>query len=254
MSFIKLSVAAAALAATLVVPASASASTSSTNCLNGTDWQSYQGATTGNNPNLSRSANGTTGTGTIATKNGLPLCQTTTIVLESFTMPDTWDGQIWNETALPQYKYATTQFTIPAGVTNYTQTFSVAMPSGCKNAQLDFYVGDGYDKLTSLNADDNTWLAGHMFSGNANACATPKPTPTPTPKVTCTPSPKVTPTPTPTPTKTPVPVTTPTPTPSVLGTSTQLPDTGAEGLIGAFGLTAMVGTAGIYLKQRLNRK
>lgn len=250
MSFAKITITSLALAASLVAPAAASAtsstSSSSSNCLNGSDWQSYEGSTTGNNANLTRSANGATGVGVIATKNGLPLCQSTTIVLESFTMPDTWDGQNWNSTTLPQYKYAATQFTIPAGQTNYKRTVTVAMPSNCKNAQLDFYVGDGYSQLTTLQADNNTWLAGHMFKGNAAACVTP--TPTVTPKPTATPKPSVTPvvTATPAPTATPV--------PQVLGTSTQLPDTGAEGLIGAFGLTAMAGTAGLYIKQRLGRK
>lgn len=234
MSKLQQSVLTVAILASASLPGVAFANNNSTNnCLSATDPGSYV-------------ASFTRDSGTIATKNGLPLCSNVTLTLENFTMPDSWDGKSFNETALPQYKNAKTSLTIPSGQANFKQTYKVTAPAICKNTQIDFYFGNGYDKLIGLHDDDATWIDGKMFKGSGS-CATPTPTITPKPTVT----PK--PTSTPVPTKSPVPVASPTPTPSVLGTSTNLPDTGAEGIIGAFGLTAMVATAGVYLKQRLNR-
>lgn len=236
MSALKYTFAALALTASLITPATAKATNSNNNCLNAHDWESY-------------TTSFTRGSGTIATKGAL--CESIDVTLESFTMPDSYDGKDFNSTALPQYKYATVNFTIPAGQANYKKTLTVYVPDACKNTQLDFYKGDGFDKLVGLHDDDSAWIGGHIFKGTGS-CATPTPKPTHTP--TPTPKPTHTPTPTPTPTKTPVTVTTPTPTPQVLGTQTQLPDTGAETAMAAFGITAMAGTVGAYIKQRLGRK
>ncbi|QQR51836.1 hypothetical protein IPG36_04420 [bacterium] len=55
----------------------------------------------------------TRGTGTISTANGQPLCTDTKLILESFSMPDTWNNQGFNQSAIPQYKFGVTSLTFP---------------------------------------------------------------------------------------------------------------------------------------------
>ena len=125
----------------------------------------------------------TRGTGTIATKNGLPLCKPVSLVLESFTMPDTWDGNGFNLTGLPQKRFATVNLDMPAGAANQKSTLSIAAPETCKNTQLDWYFAPAYDGLTGLHDDDARYIGGMIFAGKggcgATPTATPKPTPTP---------------------------------------------------------------------------
>jgi hypothetical protein len=237
MSTIKYAVASLAMTASLAAPATAGATAQTAqtaNCLDSTKPYSYI-------------TSFTHGTGTISTRDGRALCQSANLSLESFTMPDTWDGKGFNSTAIPQTKYALVHFTMPAGQANVSKTLNIGVPADCKNTQIDFYKGNGFDKLTGVNDDDAAFIGGIIFKRNG-VCLTATPTPAVTPKPTTTPTPVVTPTPT---------RVVPVATPSVLGASTStttLPDTGTEGLVNAFGLTAIIGTAGVYLKQRFGRK
>lgn len=99
-----------------------------------------------------------------------------------------------------------------------------------------------------VNMQDGTFHFAVIKScGNpvrATPVATPTPTPTATPTPTPTATPKVTPKVTPTPVK-------PTPTPQVLGTTTTLPDTGAESVLGGVaGVTALGYATRSYLRSR----
>jgi uncharacterized repeat protein (TIGR01451 family) len=71
------------------------------------------------------------------------------------------------------------------------------------------------------------------------------PTPSPTP------TPSKSPSPSPSPSKSPTP--TPTSTPQILGTSTELPKTGAPVLGSTVGLGAMIAASAAYIKSRRNR-
>lgn len=115
----------------------------------------------------------TRGTGTIATRDGHPLCESVNLVFESFNMPDTWDGKGWNETAIPQTKFAVTPFTIPAGVENYKETFTVATPDKCKPTQLDFYFIPEYESITTMDGDEERFIDGEIFPGKGE-CEQPK--------------------------------------------------------------------------------
>ncbi len=217
MSSLKYFIGALAVTASIAAPAVAHASTETENCLDGTKAASY-------------TTSFTRGTGTIATVDGLPLCEDTNIVLESWNVPDSWDRVEFDATAIPQTKFAVVTVTLPAGQANLSKTVSIDVPADCKNTQLDYYFTPEYDKIDDQTPDDDRFIGGVLFAGVGD-CATPTPTATPAP--------------------------TPVSNPQVLGDSTSptvLPDTGASDLGGALGLTAAIGAAGFYIKQRLGRK
>lgn len=147
----------------------------------------------------------TRGTGTITTADGRPLCADTKLVLESFTLPDTWNNQGFNQSAIPQYKFGVTALTFPAGQSNVSKTATVPVPADCKNTQLDFYYPPAYETITGLTDDDARYIGGRIFGRTQTTCtvATPTPTPLPTPSPTALPA-SVTPAP-PTPTPSPTP-------------------------------------------------
>lgn len=123
----------------------------SSGCVNPTDMSVYETKIT-------------RGTGTLAVRGGKPLCAAQDIVFQSFNVPTTWDKKGWNKTAIPQTKFAATQFTIPAGVANFTKTVTVATPDDCYHTQLDFYLAPGYDTITTLTGDDERNIAGVLFA------------------------------------------------------------------------------------------
>lgn len=134
---------------------------------------------------LTYQASVTRGTGTISIRDGRPLCNDAELVLESFNVPDTWDGNGWNKTAIPQTKYASTTFTIPAGVSNFKETYEVETPHQCKNTQVDFYLAPEYESITTMTGDDERNIVGVLFPGKGE-CEEPKPEPKPEPeKIVC---------------------------------------------------------------------
>ncbi len=108
------------------------------------------------------------GTGKISLKDGKPLCEAQDIVLESMNVPDTWNKKGWNETAIPQTKFASTLFTVPAGVKNFSKTVTVATPDACKNTQIDFYLAPEYQSITTLTGDDERNIQGVLFAGKGD--------------------------------------------------------------------------------------
>lgn len=155
------------------VQAMATRTTTQPGCLDETKASSY-------------STSFTRGTGKITTIGGKALCKEANLVLESFSMPDRWDGHGFNATALPQTKFAVTSFTLPANQTGINKTVAVDVPANCKNTQLDFYFPPAYDKLVGLNDDDPRYIGGMIFGGSGS-CVTPTPLPSVTPVPTVTP-------------------------------------------------------------------
>ncbi len=147
----------------------------------------------------------TRGTGTISTANGQPLCADTKLVLESFSMPDTWNNQGFNQSAIPQYKFGVTSLTFPGGQSNVSKTATVPVPADCKNTQLDFYYPPAFESISGLTDDDARYIGGRIFGKTQSNCnmPTPTPSPNPTPSPTTLPA-SITPAP-PTPTPSPTP-------------------------------------------------
>jgi hypothetical protein len=238
------------LAITSITPGIASAHSGSNNsssdtaqCLDGSKSSSYV-------------TSFTRGTGTITTKDSKAICEATDLVLESFTLPDTWDGKGFNNTAIPQTKFAVTKLTMPANQANFSKTVNVEVPNGCKSSQLDFYFTEGYDKIVGLHDDDGRYINGVIFKGH-DSCITPttptKPVETPKP-TTPTPSTPATPTEVKKPqVVTPAPVTPTVTTPATAVKPATLPNTGVGDLLIPFSVATMIGTAVAFAKQRFNR-
>jgi LPXTG-motif cell wall-anchored protein len=137
------------------------------------------------------------------------LCADTKLILESFTIPDTWNNQGFNQSAVPQYKFGVTTITFPGGQSNVSKTATVPVPADCKNTQLDFYYPPAYESIIGLTDDDARYIGGRIFGRTQSSCTvatpvvTPAPTPTPTPSPVTLPA-SVTPAP-PTPTPSPTP-------------------------------------------------
>lgn len=155
------SIAVGTVLAGVAFPGIAGATSQSSNtCLDGTKATSY-----------STTINRTSGT--IAVKDGKALCAATDVVLESFSMPDTWDGKGFNSTAIPQTKFSVTRLTIPAGEKNYSKKLNVAAPEACKNTQVDFYIGQEYAAINGLHDDDARYISGVIFKGTGTCNTAP---------------------------------------------------------------------------------
>jgi PKD repeat protein len=147
--------------------------------------------------------------GTVSTKNGSPLCQPATLVLESFTVPSTWDRKGANSSSVPQTEFAAVNVNLPANKSYITQTATVPVPPSCQNTQIDFYFPPAYPAILTVHADSGRIIGGSLFAG-MGSCTTPTPSPSPTP----TPTPTPTPSPTPSGSPSPSPSYSPSPSPS----------------------------------------
>lgn len=76
---------------------------------------------------------------TVFTLDGKPVCEDVTFFFSSYVMPDTWDGEGWNETASPQQLFASVSATFESDTPAPTATLTVQLPEECKDAQLDLY-------------------------------------------------------------------------------------------------------------------
>lgn len=88
---------------------------------------------------------------TVATKNGKALCKDTKIYFSSFVMPDTWDGNGFNATAVPQTKHDAVSVTLKAKTKNVSKKLEVGMPDDCKNVQTDLYLAPEQTEVTWEN-------------------------------------------------------------------------------------------------------
>lgn len=228
------SIAALGIAVSTTFPVAAQSGNNS-QCLDGSKASSYV-------------ASFTRGTGTISTKDGKAICSDSKVVLESFTLPSTWNGKGFNSTALPQTKFAIVDVAVPAGQKNWKKTVNVDVPDNCKSTQLDFYLNEGYDKLVGLHDDDARYIYGVIFKGHGTCQTTPPTTPE-EPETPTTPETPETPE---TPTTPEPPVTTPEGTPKnpVVTPPAELPKTGMGNLVLPFGIATVLGTAVAAIKRR----
>ncbi len=117
--------------------------------------------------------------------------------VSSYLVPDTWDGNGFNSTAVPQTLFDTKTVLL----THTGQDVTVAL-KGCGAEQVDLYVGDTIDQV-GPNGHRGVFVGGRIFR-TSDTCTTPSPSPTPTPTPTGSPTPtptvSITPSRTPTPT------------------------------------------------------
>lgn len=115
----------------------------------------------------------TRGTGTIETVGGKALCADSDLFLQSFKLPDTWDGKGWNRTAIPQTKHAAIAFTIPGGEKNYKKTITISVPDACYATQLDFYFAPEVPAIINYHDGEDREILGEIFKATGK-CETPK--------------------------------------------------------------------------------
>ena len=115
----------------------------------------------------------TRGTGTIKTADGKALCGDAQLFLQSFKLPDTWDGKGWNRTAIPQTKHASIGFTVPGGQKNYTKTFTISVPDACYATQLDFYLAPEVPAIINYHDGEDREILGQIFKATGK-CETTK--------------------------------------------------------------------------------
>jgi hypothetical protein len=144
------------------------------------------------------------GSVTVGTVNNKPLCNDTTLYFSSYTMPDNYNGQGFNNnpTATPQSIFDSTSVVLKKGTVVPT-AMKIAIPEACKNIQVDVYYGPKITTVTE-KGHGNQYITGKMLTKTEKTCApvTPeKPVtpvtpvtpveaqtpPTPTPQVTVTP-------------------------------------------------------------------
>lgn len=100
----------------------------------------------------------------VGLKGNREACDTTTVYLSSYTMPHTWDGKGFNQTAAPQTVFDSTSVTFEGrGTVLYreaeaktkptTHTLTVKLPNKCKNVQVDLYYAPEIKNVT--------WPTGH---------------------------------------------------------------------------------------------
>lgn len=116
----------------------------------------------------------TRGTGTIATKNGKALCADAQLYLESFQLPDTWDGKGWNMTAIPQTQHAAMAITVPSGQANFKKTYTIDVPEACKATQLDFYLAPEVKAIVNFHDGEDREIRGQIFKATSKTCEAPK--------------------------------------------------------------------------------
>ena len=115
----------------------------------------------------------TRGTGTIKTAGGKALCADADLFLQSFKLPDTWDGKGWNRTAIPQTKHAAVAVKVPAGQANYSKTITISVPDACYATQLDFYLAPEVPAIINYHDGEDREILGQIFKGTGK-CETTK--------------------------------------------------------------------------------
>ncbi len=107
---------------------------------------------------------------------GTVTCTAVTFNVGSYVIPDTWDRNGWNPTALPQTEFDYTTLTFPAGGTEAV-TASVGVPA-CGPYQTDLYIGVRLTTLDWPSPMGTNRILGAMR--DQEACASPTPTPSAT--------------------------------------------------------------------------
>lgn len=90
-----------------------------------------------------------------------PVCEDLTLFFSSYEMPDTWDQKGFNATAVPQVWKASSSVTFKAKAAVASKDLTVALPSECKNAQIDLYFAP---EITNLpNTGHGAQYITHKF-------------------------------------------------------------------------------------------
>jgi len=84
----------------------------------------------------------------ISTKDGKAPCSDTNMYFSAFVMPDTWDKNGFNETAIPQKLHRSVTVKLEAGKANQKVTAKAQMPAACKNVQIDLYFAPEQKVIT----------------------------------------------------------------------------------------------------------
>jgi len=106
-------------------------------------------------------------------------CADFTFDISSYRIPDTWDRNGWNETALPQAEFAYTTLTFPAGG-SASVIGTIAVPD-CGPYQTDIYTGPRLSYLQWPSPMAGVRLMGVMMDQAACAHETPSPSTSSTP-------------------------------------------------------------------------
>jgi len=135
---------------------------------------------------------------TVGTVNNKPLCNDTTVYFSSYTMPDNYNGQGFNNnpTATPQSIFDSTSVVLKKGAVAPT-AMKISLPEACKNIQVDVYYGPKITTVTE-KGHGNQYITGKMLVKTEKVCTPTTPEtpvtpieaqtpPTPTPEVIVTP-------------------------------------------------------------------
>jgi hypothetical protein len=107
---------------------------------------------------------------------GSVTCSAVTFNVGSYTIPETWDRNGWNPTALPQMEFDYAALTFPAGGTEAV-TATVSVPA-CGPYQTDLYTGPRLTTLQWPSPMGENRITGTMRDQAACASSSPAPTTT----------------------------------------------------------------------------
>jgi hypothetical protein len=119
---------------------------------------------------------------TVGTVGNKPVCNDTTVLFSSYTMPDNYNGKPFtnNPTASPQSVFDTTTAVIKKG-TSQAVAMTIDLPDACKNIQVDTYYGPEI-KVVGPKGHANQYISGKIVVKSKNSC-TPATPEEPTPEV-----------------------------------------------------------------------
>lgn len=102
---------------------------------------------------------------TVSTKDGKAVCKDTTLFFSAYVMPDTWDGDGFNETAVPQTLHKSVSVTFKAGEAKPSKKLVVPMPHECKNVQTDLYLAPEQTQVTWTDRIGDRLIAAKHLAG-----------------------------------------------------------------------------------------
>lgn len=112
----------------------------------------------------------TNGNVTVKTLKDKLLCNDVTVFFSSYTMPDNYNGQGFNNnpTAVPQDVYKSVSATMKKG-TNGASNLKVQLPEACKNIQVDLYYAPEI-KHVDVYGHGAQYITGKMLQKTVKDC------------------------------------------------------------------------------------
>ncbi|MDB5162588.1 MAG: hypothetical protein JWO54_569 [Candidatus Saccharibacteria bacterium] len=113
----------------------------------------------------------TNGSVTVGTVNNKPLCSDTTLHFSSYTMPNNYNGQPFNNnpTASPQSIFDTTSVVLKKDATTPV-AMKITLPEACKNIQVDVYYGPKITTVTE-KGHGSQYITGKILVKTEKVCA-----------------------------------------------------------------------------------